>query len=515
MDLSLIQGMSLPLYFLLTLFFFFFATAKTRRSSSTGTLPPGPPILPLVGNIFQLGFNPHRSLAAFSKTYGPIMSLKLGRLTAVVISSPEAAKEALRTHDHVMSARTFNDALRAFDHHKHSIVWIPPSARWRFLKKTITKYLLSPQNLDAIQSLRMRKVEELVSLVNEFRERGEAIDLARASFVTSFNIISNALFSVDLATYDSNSSSYEFHNTVVHLTEIAGIPNVGDYFQYMRFLDLQGTRKKAVLCIEKLFRVFQEFIDARLAKRFSRTEKEPKEASSIDMLDSLLDLTQQNEAELTMNDLKHLLLDVFVAGTDTNSSTMEWAMTELFRSTEKMVKAQSEIRQVIGQNGFVQESDIPSLPYLQAIVKETLRLHPAAPLIPRKSESDVQIMGFLVPINTQVVVNVWAIGRDASVWENPMKFEPERFLLRETDVKGRDFELIPFGSGRRMCPGISMALKTMHMVLASLLYSFDWKLQNGVVPGNIDMSETFGLTLHKAKSLCAVPVKKPTISSSY
>lgn len=112
-------------------------------------------------------------------------------------------------------------------------------------------------------------------------------------------------------------------------------------------------------------------------------------------------------------------------------------------------------------------------------------------------------------------MNVWAIGRDASVWENPMKFEPERFLLRETDVKGRDFELIPFGSGRRMCPGISMALKTMHMVLASLLYSFDWKLQNGVVPGNIDMSETFGLTLHKAKSLCAVPVKKPTISSSY
>ncbi|CAA7047365.1 unnamed protein product [Microthlaspi erraticum] len=517
MDLSLIPANPLALCFLLALFIFFLTTTKTRRSSGgsgRGSLPPGPPRLPLVGNIFELGFNPHRSFAAFSKTYGPIMSLKLGKLTAVVISSPETAKEALKTHDHALSARTFNDPVRAFDHHKHSIVWIPPSAHWRFLRKTIANKLLSPQNQDAIQSLRLRKVEELVSLVNQFCERGEAIDMARAPFVTAFNIISNSLFSVDLAAYDSNSSSYEFHDTVVHLMEISGKPNAGDYFPFLRFLDLQGSRKEVALCMERLFRVFQEFIDARMAKRLYQKETEPKEASSIDILDSLLDLTQQNETEFTMNDIKHLLLDLFLAGTDTNSSTMEWAMTELIRNPEKMVKAQSEIRQVIGENGVVRESDIPKLPYLQAIVKETLRLHPAAPLIPRKSESDVQILGFLVPENAQVYVNVWAIGRDSSVWENPMKFEPERFLLREIDVKGKDFELIPFGSGRRMCPGMSMALKTMSMVLASLLYSFDWKLQNGAVPENMDMSEVFGLTLHKAKPLRAVPIKKPTLISS-
>lgn len=135
MDLSLTPAMSLPLCFLLAILFVFLTTAKTRRSSSgsgRGSLPPGPPRLPLVGNIFQLGFNPHRSLAAFSKTYGPIMSLKLGRLTAVVISSPETAKEALKTHEQALSGRTFNDPLRAFDHHRHSIVWIPPSAHWRY-----------------------------------------------------------------------------------------------------------------------------------------------------------------------------------------------------------------------------------------------------------------------------------------------------------------------------------------------------------------------------------------------
>ena len=134
MELSIIPAVCTVLFFLVT--FFLFSTARTRRDpnyggNSQGSLPPGPPGLPLVGNIFQLGFNPHRSLAVFSKTYGPIMSLKLGRLTAVVISSPEAAKEALKTHDHVMSARTFNDPIRAFDHHKHSVVWIPASARWR------------------------------------------------------------------------------------------------------------------------------------------------------------------------------------------------------------------------------------------------------------------------------------------------------------------------------------------------------------------------------------------------
>ncbi|CAH8325326.1 unnamed protein product [Eruca vesicaria subsp. sativa] len=437
------------------------------------------------------------------------MSLKFGRLTAVVISSPEAAEEALKTHDHVLSARTFNDPVRAFDHHKHSVVWIPASARWRFLKKIIVQNLLSPQNLDGIQSIRTRKVEELVSLAHKFCERGEAIDMARASFVTSFNIISNALFSVDLATYNSTSSSFEFHKTVFHLLEIYGKPNAGDVFRFLRFLDLQGSRKEATLCIERLFRVFQKFIDDRVAKRLSQTE-----ASSIDMLDALLDITEQNEEEFTMNDMKHMFLDLFVAGTDTNSSTMEWAMSELLRNPEKMVRAQSEIRQVIGENGKVQESDIPKLPYLLAIVKETLRLHPPAPLIPRKSESDVHLCGFLVPKNTQVFVNLWAMGRDSNVWENPMKFEPERFLLREIDVKGKDFELIPFGSGRRMCPGISMSLKTTPMVLASLLYSFDWKLQDGVFPGNMDMSEVFGLTLHKAKPLYAVPIKKPTTSSS-
>ncbi|CAN6845128.1 unnamed protein product [Brassica oleracea] len=364
-------------------------------------------------------------------------------------------------------------------------------------------HLLSTQRLNAMEPLRMKKVEELMSFINKCCEREEAVDIARAFFVTALNIISNALFSTDFATHDSKSS-HEYHNTVISLMNVTGKPNVGDYFPFLRFLDLQGTRKEATLCTQRLFKVFQDFMNARMAKKSSHT----KDISSFDMLDTLLDLTQENKAELSLNDIKHFLQDLFTAGTDTNSSTMEWVMSELIRNPEKMVKAQSEIRQVIGENGVVQESDIPRLPYLQAIVKETLRLHPAAPLIPRKSESDVHIFGFLIPKNASVLVNVLAIGRDSSVWENPTRFEPERFLLREIDVKGKDFELIPFGAGRRMCPGMSMALRTMSLVLASLLYSFDWKAQKGVVAENMDMTDAFGVTLRKAKPLRAVPTKR-------
>ncbi|CAH2057848.1 unnamed protein product [Thlaspi arvense] len=490
------------------LFFFFFITVKTRsnsRSSGRATLPPGPQKLPVVGNIFQVGYSPHRSLAALAKTYGPIMGLKLGSLTTIVISSPEAAKEALKTHDHLISARTFTDPVRVFDHHEFSFAWGPPSARWRFMRKITTTHLLSTQRLNAMESLRMKKVEELMSFINKCCEKGEGVDIARAFFVTALNIISNALFSTDFATHDSKSS-HEFHNTVMNLMNVTGKPNVGDYFPFLRCLDLQGIRKEATICTERLFKVFQDIIDARMAMRSSQTER--KEISSFDMLDALLDLTQENEEQLSLNDIKHFLQDLFTAGTDTNSTTMEWAMSELIRDPEMMVKAQSEIRQVIGENGVVRESDISRLPYLQAIVKETLRLHPPVPLIPRKSESDVQIFGFLVPQNAPVLVNVWAIGRDSRVWENPMSFEPERFLISEIDVKGKDFELVPFGSGRRMCPGMSMALKTMSLVLASLLYSFDWKFQN------MDMSDAYGVTLRKAKPLRAMPIKK-SVRSSY
>ena len=200
--------------------------------------------------------------------------------------------------------------------------------------------------------------------------------------------------------------------------------------------------------------------------------------------------------------------DLFLAGTDTTSGTIEWAMAELLHNPEKMAKAQRELQEVLGKDGIVQESDISKLPYLQAIVKEAFRLHPPGPLLaPHKAESDVEIRVFTVPKNSQVLVNVWAIGRDPSTWSNPNAFVPERFLGCDIDVKGRDFELIPFGAGRRICLGLPLAHRMVHLILASLLHSYAWKLDDGMKPADMDMNEKLGLTLHKVQPLRAIPIK--------
>lgn len=200
--------------------------------------------------------------------------------------------------------------------------------------------------------------------------------------------------------------------------------------------------------------------------------------------------------------------DLFSAGTDTTSSTVEWAMAELLKNPEAMEKAKAELDQVVGKNKVVEESDIAKLPYLQAVVKETFRLHIPVPfLVPRKTEMESEILGYTVPKNAQILINVWAIGRDSTIWSDPTSFLPERFLDCEIDVKGQDFELIPFGAGRRMCLGMSLGHRMVQLMLAALLHSFNWKLQDGVEPIDMDMTEKSGITLRKAQPLQVIPIE--------
>ncbi|KAG7575009.1 Cytochrome P450 [Arabidopsis suecica] len=507
MDIISGEALLLLFCFMLSCFLIFTITRSGRNSHGAFVLPPGPPRLPIIGNIHLVGKHPHRSFAALSKTYGPVMSLKLGSLNTVVIASPEAAREVLRTHDQILSGRSPTHAIRSISHQDASLIWLPSSsARWRLFRRLSVTQLLSPQRIEATKALRVNKVKELVSFISESSDREESVDISRVSFITTLNIISNVLFSVDLGSYNAKASINGVQDTVNSVMGAVGNPDAANYFPFLGFLDLQGNRKTMKVCTERLLRVFRGFIDAKIAEKSSQNN--PKDVSNNDFVDNLLDF-KGDETELNISDIEHLLLDMFTAGTDTSSSTLEWAMAELLRNPKTMVKAQAEIDRVMGQKGIVKESDISELPYLQAVVKETFRLHPPAPLlIPRKAESDVEILGFIVLKNTQVLVNVWAIGRDPRVWENPSQFEPERFLGKEIDVRGRDYELTPFGAGRRICPGLPLAVKTVSLMLASLLYSFDWKLPNGVDSENLDMDETFGITLHKTNPLHAVPVKK-------
>lgn len=196
---------------------------------------------------------------------------------------------------------------------------------------------------------------------------------------------------------------------------------------------------------------------------------------------------------------------MFAAGTDTTFITLDWAMTELLTHPKILQKVQSEVRNVVGEKQLVFETDLPHLHYMKAVIKEVYRLHPPAPvLLPRETMSEIMINGHKIPAKTRVFINAWAVGRDTECWENPDKFEPERFLNSEIDFRGQDFELIPFGAGRRSCPAITFGSATVEIGLAQLLHSFDWELPPGVRPDDLDMTEVFGITMHRKSPLLVV-----------
>lgn len=198
--------------------------------------------------------------------------------------------------------------------------------------------------------------------------------------------------------------------------------------------------------------------------------------------------------------------EIFLAGSETTSSTIEWALTELLCNRECLVKVKAELGAVVGAAREVEESDIDKLPYLQGVVKETLRLHPPIPLlVPRRAIQDTEFMGYHIPKDTQVFVNAWAIGRDPDVWVEPLVFKPERFCGSTTDYRGQHYELIPFGAGRRMCAGVPLAHRVLHLVLGSLLHRFDWELDSHVTPSTMDMKDRLGITMRKHEPLLAVP----------
>nr|AKH61558.1 CYP76AD3/P450 tyrosinase fusion protein [Expression vector pWCD2111] len=492
----------LTLVMILSIIFFFYNLLKMKFTThSDAQLPPGPKPMPIFGNIFELGEKPHRSFANLAKTHGPLMSLRLGSVTTIVVSSAEVAKEMFLKNDQSLADRSVPNSVTAGDHHKLTMSWLPVSPKWKNFRKITAVHLLSPQRLDACHALRHAKVKQLYEYVQECALKGEAVDIGKAAFTTSLNLLSNLFFSVELANHTSNTSQ-EFKQLIWDIMEDIGKPNYADYFPLLKYVDPSGIRRRLAANFDKLIDVFQSFISKRLSSAYSSA------TSLDDVLDVLLKLLK--EKELNMGEINHLLVDIFDAGTDTTSNTLEWAMAELMRNPIMMKRAQNEIALVLGKdNATIQESDIANMPYLQAIIKETLRLHPPTVfLLPRKAITNVKLYGYIVPKNAQILVNLWAIGRDPKVWKNPNEFLPDRFLNSDIDVKGRDFGLLPFGAGRRICPGMNLAYRMLTLMLATLLQSFDWKLPHRNSPLDLDMDEKFGIALQKTKPLEIIPLIK-------
>lgn len=473
--------------------------AVSKRSNKK--LPPGPNPLPLIGNLHNiLGGQPHQSLAKLAAKYGPIISLRLGQMTTVVISSSAVAKQVLQKQDLAFSSRKIPDAIYALNHYQFSVVWLPVANPWRSLRKILSSYIFSGCSLDANQHLRSGKIQDLIAYCRGCSQTGEAVNIGQAAFKTSINLLSNTIFSKDVVDPCANSGK-EFQDVVWDVMEEAGKPNLADYFPVLKTIDPQGIRRKVGKSFGKLLQRIEGMIDERLEARSKSAT-----TGSTDVLDILLNTNKEDPQAIDRNHIERLCLDLFVAGTDTTSHTLEWAMVEVMRNPYIMRKAKAELAEVIDQGKAIEEADIARLPYLQCIVKETLRLHPPVPFLIRKVDQDAEACGYLVPKDSQVLVHVWSIGRDPTVWEDPLSFKPERFWDLKMDVRGQDFEVIPFGAGRRICPGLPLATRTLSVMLGSLLNSFDWKAEGDIAPEDLDVEEKFGITLARSHPLLAVPI---------
>ncbi|XP_057485896.1 cytochrome P450 71D9-like [Actinidia eriantha] len=493
-----LQFPSFPI--LSTLFLFLFILLKTvirsKTNKSTSNLPPGPWKLPIIGNLHQLASSlPHHALRDLAKKHGPLMSLQLGEVPAVVISSPETAKEVMKTHDVIFATRPHIIASRIMSYDSTSIAFAPYGEYWRQLRKICITELLSPKRVLSFRSIREEEVSKLIGWITS--NAGSPINFTEKIYSSTYGTTSRAAFGKKFNEQEA------FISIVQESTKIAGGFNIADIYPSAEWLHLiTGTKSKLEKLHKEADRIMGNMINEHKVRREKGREYE-------DLVDALLQHHERgaNEFSLTINNIKAVILDIFSAGSETSATTVDWAMVEMMKKPRIMKKAQAEVRTVFNGKGNVDETGLQELKYLKSIIKETLRLHPAAPLLlPRECGERCEIYGYEIPVKTKVIVNAWAIGRDPKHWTDAEEFIPERFLDSSIDYKGNNFEYIPFGAGRRICPGMVYGLANIEFPLAQILYHFDWKLPSGMKQEELDMTEEFGATVRRKEDLKVIPI---------
>ncbi|CAI0469543.1 unnamed protein product [Linum tenue] len=482
----------------------------TRRRRPNLRHPPGPPGWPVIGNILDLGAMPHRSLTAMRDAHGDVVRLRLGySKSAVAILSTSAAADFFKNHDLDFADRTVTQIMKVHGYDRGSVALAPYGPYWRVLRRLVTVDMLVAKRINASYPVRRKCVDDMIRWIGD--ESGSEIQVARFVFLTTFNLLGNLMLSrdlldpksADLVGSDSNDAD-TFFEAMMKLMEWSGHANVADVFPWLRWLDPQGLRKKMDRDLGIALGVASKFVRERITEEGDNKEKE---GDKKDFLDVMLEFRGNGKDEpdrFTEHQINIFILEIFLAGSETSSSTIEWAMTELLRHPESMSKLKSELDKVVGPDRKVEESDIDDLPFLQSVIKETFRLHPPLPLlVPRRVEEDAVYMGYHVPKGTQVLVNAWAIGRDAEAWgDDAWGFKPERFLGSKVDFRGQHHQLIPFGAGRRVCAGLLLAHRMVHLVLGTLVHEFNWELT--VDPKDLNMDDRLGVTMRRFEPLMAV-----------
>ncbi|XP_062078738.1 cytochrome P450 71D9-like [Humulus lupulus] len=501
-----IQLPSFPILLISFLFLFMVLTKllKTTKTSSLN-LPPGPWKLPLVGNIPHLLGSSllHHKLRDLAKKHGPPMYLRVGAVPTIIASSADYAKEIMRTHDNVFASRPqiLYSQIILYDY--SSIGFAPYGEYWRQVRKMFVHEIFSPARLESL--FKPIRKEGLLSFVEWIGlNDGLAINLT-----DKVNLALCSIFS-RVTCGQSKVDDEEILSVLMGTMEVSLGFELADYFPSVSlFGHISRSKPKLMKLRERSSRIFDKVIQEHQEKKLTELSAGKRGDEEEDMIDVLLKHYNNGDRgySLTLDNLKALIWGIYSAGIETSSTTIEWAMSEMMKNATIMKKAQDEIREVFSKKGSsIDETRLSEMTYLKSIVKETMRLHPSLPLlVPRESQHGCEINGFQIPTKTRAIVNVWAIARDPKYWTEPESFIPERWLSSSIDSKGNHFEYLPFGAGRRICPGLSIGLVNVEFTLALLLYHFNWKLPNGMKHEDIDMTESFGATLKRKNRLNLIP----------
>nr|QWK52351.1 cytochrome P450 78A10 [Isatis tinctoria] len=482
------------------------ARFHTRPESKTRAAIPGPSGLPIIGLLLAFVNNAltHRILAniANSCKAKALMAFSVGSTRFVITSEPGTAKDILNSS--AFADRPVKESAYELLFHR-AMGFAPFGDYWRELRRISSTHLFSPKRISSFGGSRKKIGENMVGEIKNAMASCGEVQIKR---ILHFGSLNNVMSSVFGKTYDFNDGSIvnskeinELEHLVSEGYELLGIFNWSDHFPGLRWLDLQGVRRRCRSLVGKVNVFVRNIIDEHKSKRCLHDNQEEESTNDDDFVDVLLGM--QGNSKLTESDMIAVLWEMVFRGTDTVAILLEWILARMILHPNIQAEAQAEIDAIVGETGRqVSDSDLSKLPYLRAIVKETLRMHPPGPLLSwaRLSIHDTQIGTHFIPAGTTAMVNMWAITHDEKVWPEAHKYKPERFLgAQESDnfpIMGSDLRLAPFGAGRRVCPGKSMGIATVELWLAQLLGSFKW-----VPCGEVDLSETLKLSLEMKNSL--------------
>ncbi|KAK4265041.1 hypothetical protein QN277_026144 [Acacia crassicarpa] len=442
---------------------------------------------PILGTLPQMGSLAHRNLAVMASSLNAerLMSFSLGATPVIISSHPETAREILCGVS--FSDRPIKQSAR-FLMFERAIGFAPSGTYWRHLRKIVAGSMFSPRGVSSLDGLRQHVADEMVMKIEKDMEEKGEFEVRGILQKGSLSNILECVFGSSLR----DDEKEELGNMVEEGYGLIAEFNWEDFFP-LKFLDVKGVKRRC----HKLTAKVSGLVGQIVKHRKNQNQNHHSENHN-DLLTSLLCLPV--EERLGDSDMVAILWEMIFRGTDTVAILLEWIMARMVLHQDIQFKVRQEIDTCVAEHGHVRDSDIPNLPYLQAIVKESLRLHPPGPLLSwaRLTVNDVHVDKIFVPAGTTAMVNMWAITHDSTIWEDPSAFKPERFINEDVSIMGSDLRLAPFGAGRRVCPGRALALATVHLWLARLLHQFIWI----PIPSKpVELSESLRLSLEKTNPL--------------